>query len=101
MIDAPQLRKATRPAAFTAAVAATLLFAASTPLRAFEFVTESGAVTGYLDTTISFGALWRTQSRSPGLIAIANGGTSRDINSDDGNLNYRKGELVEMPLRVC
>ncbi len=57
-------------------------------------------MTGYLDTTVSFGALWRTQGRSPGLIAVANGGTSRDINSDDGNLNYRKGELVEMPLRV-
>jgi hypothetical protein len=83
-----------------AAVIATLLCAASPPLRAFEFASDSGAVTGYLDTTISFGALWRTQSRSGGLIGIANGGTSRDINSDDGNLNYRKGELVEMPLRV-
>ena len=57
-------------------------------------------MTGYLDTTISFGALWRTQGRSPGLIGVANGGTSRDINSDDGNLNYRKGELVATPFRV-
>jgi hypothetical protein len=82
------------------AIVAILLFAASTPLRAFEFATESGAVTGYLDTTLSIGALWRTQGRSPGLIAIANGGTSRDINSDDGNLNYRKGELAALPLQV-
>ena len=83
-----------------AAIVATFLFAASPPLCAFEFATEGGAVTGYLDTTVSFGALWRTQSRSPGSIALANGGTSRDINSDDGNLNYRTGELVAMPLRV-
>ena len=97
----PALRRPVRDlAGAIAAIVATLLFAASPPLRAFEFATEGGAVTGYLDTTVSFGALWRTQGRSPGLIAIANGGTSRDINSDDGNLNYRKGELVEMPLRV-
>ena len=83
-----------------AAIVATLVFAGSPPVRAFEFASESGAVTGYLQTTLSVGALWRTQGRSPGLIAIANGGTSRDINSDDGNLNYRKGELVELPLRV-
>jgi len=82
------------------AIVAILLFAASTPLRAFEFATESGALTGYLDTTVAIGALWRTQGRSPGLIAIANGGTSRDINSDDGNLNYRKGELAALPLQV-
>jgi hypothetical protein len=83
-----------------AAIVAALLYAGSPHIQAFEFATEAGAVTGHLDTTISFGALWRTQGRSPGLIAIANGGTSRDINSDDGNLNYRKGELVEMPLRI-
>jgi hypothetical protein len=89
-----------RPAAATPAIVATLLVAVSTPLSAFEFATEGGAVTGYFDTTVSFGALWRTQSRSPSLIAIANGGTSRDINSDDGNLNYRKGELVELPFQA-
>jgi len=83
-----------------AVILASLLYAGSPPVRAFEFASESGAVTGYLQTTLSVGALWRTQGRSPGLIAIANGGTSRDINADDGNLNYRKGELVELPLRV-
>ena len=89
-----------RRAGAAAAIVATLLFAASTPLRAFEFATESGAVTGYFDTTLSFGALWRTQSRSPRLVGIANGGTSRGINSDDGNLNYRRGELVSSPFEA-
>ena len=89
-----------RSAAAVVALGATLLFAASTPVLAFEFEFRDGAVTGYFDTTLSFGALWRTQSRSPGLIGIANGGTSRDINSDDGNLNYRRGELVELPFQA-
>ena len=91
------------PASFVrtiAAIVASLVVATSTPVRAFEFAAESGAVTGYLDTTVSFGALWRTQDRSPKLIAIANGGTSRDVNSDDGDRNYRKGELVALPLQV-
>jgi Protein of unknown function (DUF1302) len=32
--------------------------------------------------------------RDPALIGIANGGTARSVNGDDGNLNYRNGELV-------
>ena len=59
-----------------------------------------GAVNGYLDTTISVGSIWRMQGRNPGLIAIANGGTSRDINADDGNLNYNKGDLVSLALNA-
>ena len=31
------------------------------------------------------------QDRDPALIAITNGGTWRDPNADDGNLNYNKG----------
>ena len=36
------------------------------------------------------------QGRNPGLIAIANGGTARSANGDDGNLNYAKGDLVSL-----
>ena len=43
---------------------------------------------------------WRAQSRDPSLIGITNGGTSRDINSDDGNLNYNKDKLFSSPIRV-
>jgi len=81
-------------------LAATLVLAAFTPAHAFEFASTSGALTGYFDTTISFGSLWRMQSRSPRLIAIANGGTSRDPNADDGDINYRKGELVSLPFQA-
>ena len=96
MLDDPLHRFAEATAAFVAA----LLLAAATPAAAFEFANESATVTGYLDTTLSVGALWRTQKRNPGLIGIANGGTSRDVNSDNGDLNYRKGELVELPFQA-
>lgn len=81
-------------------LATALAVAASTPASAFEFKNETGDVTGYLDTTVSFGALWRMQGRDPSLIAITNGGTSRDPNADDGNLNYRSGDLVSLALKA-
>jgi hypothetical protein len=60
------------------AIAATLALAVAAPAHAFEFDFAGGDVNGFLDTTISVGSIWRTQSRNPGLIAIANGGTSRE-----------------------
>jgi hypothetical protein len=61
---------------------------------AFAFEFKSGEVTGSFDTTVSAGALWRMDKRDSGLVSIANGGTSRDPNSDDGNLMYDRGDLV-------
>ncbi len=40
------------------------------------------------------------QGRDPGLIAIVNGGTSRDPNADDGNLNYKNGENVSLAAKA-
>jgi len=91
---------AARRPADAAALAATLALAVAAPAHAFEFDFAGGDVNGFLDTTISVGSIWRTQSRNPGLIAIANGGTSRDPNADDGDLNYRKGELVSLALNA-
>src|SRR5204862_2728338 len=56
-------------------------------------------VTGSFDSTISIGGLWRVSGRDPSLIGIANGGTSRSVNGDDGNLNYHDGELVSSLLK--
>jgi len=67
---------------------------------AFEFKSESGEVTGSFDTTLSAGALWRMDKRDSNLISIANGGTSRDPNSDDGNLKYDNGELVSTVFKA-
>jgi hypothetical protein len=45
-----------------------------------------------LDTTITYGISIRASDRDPGLIGIANGGTSRSVNEDDGDLNYDKNK---------
>jgi len=82
------------------AAAVALALAGPKPAYAFEFASESGEVTGSFDTTLSLGGLWRMQGREKSLISIANGGTSRDPNSDDGNLNYKKGELVSSAFKV-
>lgn len=46
-----------------------------------------------IDTTLSYGALFRITERDPDLIAIGNGGNSHNINADDGNLNYDEGAV--------
>lgn len=67
---------------------------------AFEFKSESGEVTGSFDTTLSVGALWRMDSRDSTLISVANGGSSRDPNAEDGNLKYDNGDLVSTVFKA-
>ena len=67
---------------------------------AFQFTSDSGELTGSFDTTISLGAAWRTQSRDPALVGIANGGTSRSVNEDDGDLNYDKNDGISGAVKV-
>ena len=80
----------------------TLLVAgsASFTTQAFQFSNDAGTLSGSLDTTISLGSAFRAQSRDPALVAITNGGTSRDINSDDGNLNFERGSPYSTALKV-
>lgn len=84
----------------TLAASVALAFAAPTAVHAFEFTSASGEVTGSFDTTLSVGGLWRMQDRESSLISIANGGTSRDPNSDDGNLKYDKGDMVSLAFKA-
>ena len=79
-----------------------LLVAGSAPhaVHAFQFSDQTGDFTGSIDTTISLGSAFRAQSRDPALVAITNGGTSRDINSDDGNLNFERGSPYSTALKV-
>jgi hypothetical protein len=44
-----------------------------------------------LDTTLSYGIMWRVEKRDPDLIGVANGGKAYSLNGDDGNLNYGRG----------
>ena len=65
---------------------------------AFEF--SQGELTGNFDTTVSIGAAWRVEQRDPSLIGIANGGTARSVNEDNGNLNYDKNDLYAAPIKA-
>lgn len=89
----PQFRRSVIGTAVTLALAA-----GAGSAQAFEF--QQGELTGSFDTTVSLGALWRMESPERSLISIANGGTSRDPNSDDGNLRYKRNELVSTTLKA-
>ena len=65
---------------------------------AFEF--RNGELTGSFDTTLSLGAAVRMQERDSALVGIANGGTARSVNEDNGNLNYDKHDLYAAPVKA-
>lgn len=79
---------------------AVLLTLGSGAARAVSFESESGEVKGSFDTTLSIGASWRMEERDPTLIGITNGGTARDVNSDDGNLNYNENGIVYSAIKA-
>ncbi|WP_082097887.1 DUF1302 domain-containing protein [Pseudomonas ogarae] len=68
----------------------------------FAFQFESETVSGSLDTTVSYGTTYRAQAASKKLIARSNGGSvdNGPIVYDDGDLNFRKGELVSEVAKV-
>jgi hypothetical protein len=82
------------------ALSVTLALVTSGPAHALQFKNEAGDVTVNVDTTVSAGASWRMQGRDPALVGITNGGTSRSVNEDDGDLNYDKHDLYSTPLKV-
>ena len=82
------------------ALSGVLTCMAFAPAYAFEFKNDAGEVSGSFDTTVSFGASVRTASRDPSLVSIANGGTSRDPNADDGNLNYDSGDIFSSAIKA-
>ena len=71
------------------AIAAAL--AISSPAHAVEF--DWGDWSGSWDNTISYGISWRGESRDPALVGVGNGGTAPAILTDDGNLNFDKGDI--------
>jgi hypothetical protein len=85
----------------TAWTAGFLTLLAAGPASAFQ--TRSGDWALSLDTTLSYGLNYRMESQDRRLIARANGGkgdNSALINSDDGNLNFKKGELFSEVAKV-
>lgn len=82
-----------------AAIAAISLFG-PLPAQAFEFQFADGEVTGSLDTTMSYGALWRVTAPDDENVALASGGSKSSGNFDNGNKNYDRGELVSSLFKV-
>ena len=78
-------RPTLKPVAFAVALAV------AGPAGAFQFKFDNG-LTGSFDTTASYGVSVRAGSRDSQLIGIANGGESRSVNEDDGNLNYKRNK---------
>lgn len=73
-----------------------------TPMTAMavEFELKDGEVTGSLDTTVSYGALWRVTGKDAANLALANGGSKASANYDNGNQNYDRGDLVSSLFKM-
>jgi hypothetical protein len=62
---------------------------ATAPLQAITF--EQGLLSGSFDSTFSLGGLYRLDDPDRRFYGVSNGGLANSVNTDDGNLNYRKG----------
>jgi hypothetical protein len=81
----PVLRFAPAKAGFAFAGVLPLLVAAHA--HALEFSFADNEITGSIDTTVSYGQLWRVQGRDK---------TNDDINTNDGNRNFDTGLVSEV-----
>ncbi|WP_212629700.1 DUF1302 domain-containing protein [Pseudomonas sp. KB-10] len=81
----PVLRFAPAKAGFAFAGVLPLLVAAQA--QAVEFSFADNEITGSLDTTVSYGQLWRVQGQDK---------TNDDINTNDGNRNFDTGLVSEV-----
>ncbi len=81
----PVLRFAPAKAGFAFAGVLPLLVAAQA--QAVEFSFADNEVTGSIDTTLSYGQLWRVQGQDK---------TNNDINTNDGNRNFDTGLVSEV-----
>ena len=59
---------------------------------AFGVTFNIGEIEGQLDSSLSVGASWSTKSADPDLIGVNNGGQGLFATTDDGRLNFKKGE---------
>lgn len=85
---------------FQKALIASLLLASQSELEAFRLVSESGEVTGNIDTTLTHGIGLRTEDRHPANVATRNGGNNPSSNGDDGNLNYDQGDVYSHAIKA-
>lgn len=70
----------------------------ATPAHAVKF--GGGEWSGSWDTTVSYGAGVRIEDQDKDLISLASGGTRDSGNSDDGNLNFKNGDVFTNVLKL-
>jgi hypothetical protein len=80
-------------------LALAVALAVSTPALALQFEFDNG-VRANVDTTLSYGIAIRANDRDLNLIGIANGGTARSVNEDNGDLNFDKGKAFYNLVRA-
>lgn len=59
---------------------------------AFGVTFNIGEIEGQFDSSLSVGASWSTQKANKDLIGVNNGGRGLSQTSDDGHLNFKRGE---------
>lgn len=59
---------------------------------AFGVTFNIGEIEGSFDSSLSVGASWSTAGRNKDLIGVNNGGKGLSQTSDDGHLNFNKGQ---------
>lgn len=72
------------------------------PHAASAFEAEWGEVSVSVVTSLSVGAQMRVEDQDPRNYCVANGGRypNTSCNTDDGNLNFEKYDVVAMPARA-
>ena len=97
--------------------------ALATPAQAFQFGSEASGLSGSFDSTLSYGFVRRTKSPDCTILGNDTGGCNRGTNNalspnynlaagtgyanadfnytnfDDGDLNYKKGDIVSSVLK--
>lgn len=51
-----------------------------------------GEIEGQLDSALSIGSSWAVRAPDPDYVGVANGGQGDSRTTDDGRLNFKKGE---------
>ncbi|MBS0395091.1 MAG: DUF1302 family protein, partial [Proteobacteria bacterium] len=91
-----------------AIAAACALAALGTAPGAAAFDFRGDGWSGSWDTTLSFTEAWRVKSPDSQLVGAPDGGVARNVNADNGDLNYRNGDpftqayklLTELTLKT-
>ena len=85
------------PPALASLLAGALLLGASASALELKLTDD---ISAQVDSTISFGIGVRVEDRDHDLVGRANGGDLHSINYDNGNLNYKQGDIFSAPLKI-